>query len=94
MRCTRRSLGRPDRPLNDHAFCPQCGSARVAGAAFCGTCGRQWEAAKPSVIEGDLHEVVEGFWARQSAPKRFLLVAVGAIVGLVVVYLLTPGVWS
>jgi len=26
--------------MNDHAFCPQCGSARLVGTAACATCGR------------------------------------------------------
>lgn len=28
--------------MTDQAFCPQCGAARLVGAAFCGTCGRKW----------------------------------------------------
>lgn len=34
------------RVAGDEAFCPQCGAARAAAAAFCGGCGRQWDARR------------------------------------------------
>ena len=37
----------------------------------------------------DIHARAQEFWDRQSAPKRFLLVAAGALVGLVLMYIAT-----
>ncbi|HEY5276079.1 MAG TPA: hypothetical protein VIK38_06020 [Coriobacteriia bacterium] len=35
--------------MNDHAFCPQCGSARLVGTAACATCGRSFEPVAESL---------------------------------------------
>ena len=35
--------------MNDHAFCPQCGSARLVGTAACATCGRSFDPVAESL---------------------------------------------
>ncbi len=55
--------------MTDTAFCPQCGAAKLVGAAFCGTCGRQWDTPEP--------------WPNQSTATPALPVAPAGPVGWV-----------
>jgi hypothetical protein len=38
--------------MNDQAFCPECGSARLVGTAACPTCGRSLEPVDESLEPG------------------------------------------
>lgn len=45
--------------MNDQAYCPSCGAARAAGAAFCSSCGTSFAQA-PSAqqgLAGGLYEI-------------------------------------
>ena len=55
--------------VGDEAFCPQCGAARAAGAAFCGGCGRQWDARRASLTRS-----TEGVSASTWAKRGLILV--------------------
>ena len=53
-----------DQAVNNQALCPQCGAARVGGAAFCGRCGRQWDASR-DIVTGSAAVMPDSTWIKR-----------------------------